>query len=122
MIYRWIDKNVELDKLGQAIEKFFKDKGMKARIERKSQKEILVHVIVQAQKKRKIVTAKISGKPEDFLVEFPLESYRLKIFSNILLTLGGGIFVLKEIENKEILGKLEDEFWAQLKKIIESGI
>ncbi|MGB9778159.1 MAG: hypothetical protein ACPLW8_02035 [Candidatus Bathyarchaeales archaeon] len=122
MICRWINKNIDLDKLAQAIENFFKEKGVKARIEKKSPHEILVYALIEKQQKRKILTAKISGEKKDFSIEFPLESRHFRIFGNLLSLMGGGVLFLKEIENKEILGNIEEKFWEYLEKIVENHI
>jgi hypothetical protein len=117
MIYRWINKNIELEKVARTIENFFKERGIKARIEKK--KEILVHALIEKQQKRKIVTAKISGDPDDFSVEFPVENRGFKIFGNILSMIGGGVLYLKEIENEEVLAGMEEDFWRYLEETLE---
>ena len=119
MIYRWINKNVNLELLAQEVEDFFKEKGFKTRYDKKNQEEYAVYTIVKQEKRQKAVTARIHGKPNDFYIEFPADNHSFSTFGSLTSMFGGGFLILKELKDKDFLRKLEDDLWVYLENIVE---
>jgi len=119
MKYRWINKNVNFEILAEKVEVFFKEKGLRTRLDKRSPREHFVYIVFPYKKKRKIVTAKIYGKSNDFSVEFPAEYHFFSTFGPLMLMFGGGFLVRSELEEKEVLGNLENEFWIYMEKVVQ---
>jgi len=120
MIYHWLSKNISLELLARKVENFFEEKGFKARIEKKSPNEYVTFIIIPHEKRRKIVTAKIYGKPDDFFIELPAKNHSFKNLGPLMSMFGGGFLVLKEMKDEEVFGNLENEFWTYMEKSVES--
>jgi hypothetical protein len=117
---RWLGKNIDLNQLSALAEDFFKDKGYATRrIEAKGE-----HVIAWTPRRvdgisRSIYSAvklKISGKPEDFVIDMVAsEATRRFMWLGMLTSaLGGGYLTLQSSRLRETLEKLENEFWVYI--------
>lgn len=116
---RWIGKNIDLALLTRRIEDFFKRNDFETkRDESKESYKILAmprhaHIYENAE-------VKISGDPNDFVIEFSAgkkarSSMMLGLLTSII---GGGSIFLKNIKTLETLEKLEKEFWICVEDLV----
>lgn len=120
MKYKWIQKDVDLEKITGGIEDFLKSKKFKThRNDDKGQHRILGIYRTPEGSFRKVI-ATVSGTPESFTVELEAgeqTSAILKLGSLISL-FGGGGFIVKGHEAADFYRKIEDEFWRFAQTIV----
>ncbi len=119
---KWAGLNIDLERLSEAIEKFFESKFFRVIKEKNS--ETIKIVAVPKQGIHKIleqIRITISGKPEDFELFFEAGDYSHSIsrLGNFTTMFGGGILFLHGIRSEEELEKLEKEFWDYMYVAIE---
>jgi len=110
---QWVGKNVDLASLSRRVEIFFREKGFETRI-KESDGEYEILVFSQYIKGvREDVDVKISGNPNDFMIDLLVgERARSSIRAGFLTSMfGGGGLVLRGLKSTEALKKLEEEFW-----------
>ena len=110
---QWVGKNVDLASLSRRVEIFFREKGFETRI-KESDGEYEISVFSQYIKgAREDVDVKISGNPNDFMIDLLVgERARSSIRAGFLTSMfGGGSLVLRGLKLTEALEKLEEEFW-----------
>ncbi len=115
---QWIGKNVDLKLLSECIEDFFKDKGFKTRKDKTAGKYTILWTSQRARKMRDAMAASVFGTPNDFVVEIlASERTRGSIRLGMLTTaFGGGYLALRGLKAKEVLEKLEREFWIYIEE------
>jgi len=116
MEVQWKNRNIQLSILADFISQFFTDRGFAV-----SSNDSVGKYFVVARSKRfhqiaENIRVSVTGKPDDFTVEFAagVHSRRLVMFGTLTSFLGGGSFTLKGAKSREALEKLEREFWACL--------
>jgi len=115
---RWLEKNVDLNLLSKRLEDFFFRFGFKTRVDTLASGNAIVAVIDNKHYDLKEIIVKITGSPNDFLIEFPKGESKLSSIKFSLLTtfLGGGSLLIKSLKSQEALEKLEKEFWVDVEK------
>lgn len=116
---QWIGKNVNLELLANLIKGFFESKGFSAKIERSNNEFIVLGLVSHNDKKRR-VTVKIFGSPNDFFVEL-LETRDARfqsLFGPVVTLFGGGAIILKDLKSREFYEKVEDEILAFVEETI----
>jgi len=116
MEVQWKNRNIQLSILADFISQFFTDRGFAV-----SSNDSVGKYLVIARPKRfhqiaENIRVSVTGKPDDFTVEFVAgaHSRHLVMFGTLTSFLGGGSFGLKGLKSREALEKLEPEFWTSL--------
>lgn len=122
MQVQWIGKNVDLALLSEQIEEFFKRKSFVIRRDKRADECRLLAIPPKHSPHdlHESISLKILGNPNDFVVEFGgSEQSHSRIMLGFLSTMiGGGGFLLRDLKSKEILEKLEKEFWAYMEHTV----
>lgn len=119
MKYRWLHKNVIISSIEEAVNSFFEQRKFStASFESKDSKKI-VGVLRHGESAKKVIVT-ITGKPDDFIVDFFAgESARLMAkFTSLITFFGAGQLELRSLKEKEFYQKLEDEFWKYLEDFV----
>lgn len=124
---RWKDMNVDLSKLSEYVQDFFRKEGFLVRVAKLNDGYQLV---VEPRIYHKIIEniyINIVGSSNDFVVRFKAgsKSHSFTLWGNLMSFLGGGFFAVKGFKSGEALDKLEREFrvfiaekvW-QLRKVV----
>lgn len=115
---QWVGKNVDLKLLSEYVEDFFKDKGFKTRKDESAGKYTILWTSQRVRNMRNAMTASVFGDSNDFVVEI-IASERTRDSIRIgMLTaaFGGGYLALRGLKAKEVLEKLEREFWVYIEE------
>jgi hypothetical protein len=102
--------NVSLEMLAERIESFF----LKANF---SISKVLHSDCVEFSAFKGNLSVKVTAKKfsDHFLVEFTTKGVgAAKKLGSILSLFGGGLFVLRDIKDEEILRKIEEDFWREM--------
>jgi hypothetical protein len=116
----WRGKNIDLLQLGNRILQFFISKGFKAVLKIKRNKQIITVFPQQSHGILDKINVVISGKPEDFTVEFVPGSFSrsLLLHTPFLSLFFGGYLLKKGLESFEKIDALEKEFWKYVDETI----
>ena len=122
MKYQWIGKKVDLQVLVKKVELFLRARKFKTKLDDSSDLKVISGVLREKDQVRNVVV-KISGNPDDFVVDFSARGHFPSIIkiSSLLSLLGGGVFVLKSQMEVEFYQKLEREFWNYLDEVVPSS-
>lgn len=120
---RWIEKNIDLALLSKCVEQFLKGKGFKTRMDERSNKECKILATSASQGADHIhgsIEVLIIGNPNDFTINLiASESMYRSMKLGLLTTMfGGGNILLRSLESREILDKLEKEFWVYAEETV----
>ena len=118
----WLDKHVEPSRLSAPVKDFFELKGLKTKeavIKGKHRIEVFLSETVTAP----FVIVEIYGNMNRIVVDFlpwgrDERTAKNMLSSSILTILGGGILVRQDLKRKELMERVESEFWASLDKFI----
>jgi hypothetical protein len=115
---QWVGKNVDLKLLSECIEDFFKDKGFRTRIDESAGKYTISWAPQRVRNMRGAMSASVLGNSNDFIVEIVAsERTRGSIRLGMLTAaFGGGYLALRGLKAKEILEKIEKEFWIYIEE------
>lgn len=111
---QWVGKKVDLALLSRCVEDFFKGRGFRTKIDELVGEYKILVISPRAERVRGDVDVRISGDPNDFVIEFSAgEGARFSIKLGFLTTMiGGGSILLRGLKLREALEKLEREFWV----------
>lgn len=117
--YRWLHKNVSISDIEEAIKSFLQEQGFKTVSSQSKDARRIVGVLRDAEGAKRLTVA-ITGKPDDFIVDFSAgESAEVMAkFASLITLFGGGPLQLKSLKEKEFCQKIEDSFWDYLEKFI----
>lgn len=118
---RWTGKNVNLDLLSECVEGFFKDKGFLTKSTASAGERTILWAPQNTSKDIKgTMTVKIVGDSNDFVIEIlARERTRRSIWLGMLTkSIGGGYLILRASRLREVLQKIETEFWAYIEEKI----
>lgn len=118
---QWLEKNVDLQTLAEAIRPFFHENDFDTALE-DVQKGYIIRAVSKIPNLQLRITVNIFGQPNDFTVEF-LSGGKGGIFSPSMIAgyltslFGGGYLILRETRKQEVLDTFESDFWkhAQMK-------
>jgi hypothetical protein len=119
---QWVGNNIDLSKLSQGIEHFFKEIDFVVRMEQtpKGYKFDVASTGLGITQLR--FTVRILGQPSDFTIEF-IPRYRTggrfspgMVIGQIMSMFGGGVLLLRDVKLQESLDKLEQQFWEHMDK------
>jgi hypothetical protein len=115
---QWVGKNVDLKLLSECIEDFFKDKGFRTRIDESAGEYTILWTSQRVRNMRDAMTASVLGNSNDFVVEIVAsERTRGSIRLGMLTaSFGGGYLALRGLKAKEVLEKIEKEFWIYIEE------
>lgn len=115
VVKRFQNRKVDLHFLSERIKYFFESKGLKTSVV-KQQDGFL---IIARKSFTERVNVKLRGDPDDFLVELATEegSDTSIFFGGITTIFGGGSFFLRGIRSRELLEKLEGDFFRYVEEI-----
>ncbi len=119
---RWRGKNVDLDQLGDCVEDFFRSRSPSpTKAVTASEYTILWLPRHAGAQLKEPVTAKITGKPDDFTIDLKASELTTSSIRIGMLTkpFGGGYFLLKTVKLREELERLENEFWIFVEEKID---
>lgn len=119
---RWRGKNVDLDQLSDSIEDFFKSRSLLPRkAETDEERTISWSPGYRGARLKQPVTARITGKPDDFTIDLKASELTKGLIRIGMLTkpFGGGYFLLKAVTLEEELERLENEFWIFMEEKID---
>lgn len=111
---RWTRQNVDLNLLSNGINDFFKSRGfMTKKSESTGERKILLRPEHSRIKLEEPISVRIAGYPGDFVIDLRASELTTRPIRMGMLTksLGGGYYLLKSLELREELEKLEKEFW-----------
>lgn len=117
---QWVGNNIDLSKLSQRIEDFFKESDMEVRMEETSKGYKFDVASTGPAMTRLRFGVRIFGQPNDFTVEF-VPGYKAggvfspaMVVGYIMSIFGGGVFLLRDVKLQESLDKLERLFWEHV--------
>ena len=122
MIDRWVDKDVDLGLLSEAVKSFFDEKLFRSKAEKRSKDEFCITAILQRVSGTSLagnVKVTVRGIPDDFEVEFVAGSGRFAKLGGLVTLLGGGALLLRDLKSSEELERLENEFWLFIDKQVD---
>lgn len=115
---QWTGKNVDLALLSECVEAFFKDRGFSTEKEESAGEYTILWAPQRVRNIRDGMTARVFGRPDDFVVEIVASertrgSIRLGMLTRLF---GGGYLAVRGLRAKEALEKLEKEFWVYVEE------
>lgn len=124
MKYRWIEKNVDLDRLKEAISSFFEERRFKIKCQSSSDSYHLVGIRRLPSDQFMRVAVIVSGTPDDFSVELQAgEGVRSALtFSSMFTFWGAGGLLLQDYKTVEFYQKLEEKFWNYIEGTVSQLI
>ena len=118
MRVQWIGKNVDLALLSERIEDFFTRKGFEIRRDKRADGYGVVAILPRRSPRDlpRSVPLRILGNSNDFVVEFAgaEQAHSRMLRGSLSALIGGGGLFLRDLKSKEVLEKLEREFWAYM--------
>jgi len=111
---RWTGKSVDLDSLCECVDDFFTNrKFLTEKSESSGGRTLLLHSRHATRKLGESISLRITGNPDDFIVDLKASELAAHTVRAGLLTksLGGGYFLLRGLKLQEELEKMEKEFW-----------
>lgn len=116
MEVQWKNRNVRLSILVDFICQFFADRGFAVSSNDSGGEYLVVARPRRFHQIAENIRVSVTGKPDDFIVDFIAGSHsrRLVMFGTLTSFLGGGSFCLKGLKSRGALEKLEPEFWTCL--------
>jgi len=117
---RWIGNNIDLSALSEGVRKFFTDSQFETELQQTENGYKIKAATEKILNVQLLIIVEITGKPNDFSVEFTAGKQRKGFFSlsmiigYITTILGGGSILLSEVKLKEALDKLEKMFWTHV--------
>lgn len=116
MEVQWKNRNIQLSMLSDFICQFFTDRGFAVSSNDSGGKYLVVARPKHFHQIAENIRVSVTGKPDDFTVEFAAGAHSrlLVIFGTLTSFLGGGAYGLKGLKSREALEKLEPEFWTYL--------
>lgn len=120
MKYMWIDKNVNLNALVDAIKQFFESNKFKTLIERCDDKRRILGSYRRPDGEFVSVEVIIAGTPNGFAVELKAgeQMKTLLKLSSLISFFGGGPMLLKYHRTTEFYQQLEEKFWRYVEERI----
>jgi hypothetical protein len=119
MKYRWIGKNVEISDVEEAVKSFLEERKFKTAVADSENSKKITSILQSAEGRKKVIVT-VTGKAEDFTVDFAT-SDTAQIMSKLAASItffGGGPLQLKSLKEKEFYQKIEDQLWDFLEKFI----
>jgi len=115
MFKQWAGKSVDLRLLSDGVVEFLKRKGFRSK-----KTDVAKGFLVSGTGPFSGgVVVRISGEPDDFVVELESGATRDSVMlGSSTLVFGGGRFLLRGLKSKEALDKLENEFWISLEGLV----
>jgi len=111
MKYRWIGKNVDLNRLEENINKFFEEQGFKIKDQSNSDSFSLIGIRRLASDQILKIAVTISGSPSDFSMVYKTGGNQSALmFSSVFTFLGSGGLLLRDYKSIEFYQRLEDGF------------
>jgi len=114
---RWLGNNIDLNLLSQAVKQFFTERQFETSLQ-KTQKGHKIEANTEKILNTQLtITVEIFGETNDFTIEFTAGKKRKgflspsMVFGYVASVLGGGSFLLSEVNLRETLEKLEKKFW-----------
>jgi hypothetical protein len=118
---RWINKDVDLERLSKRIEEFYQSKGFEVLVEHPKDAFKVVGMLRIGEKSR-FSYVSISGNPNDFKVEFSGgQMGRTRFFVPLITMFGGGFLILDRLRAQEFYDKLETEFWVFVERAVDEA-
>lgn len=119
MMFRWINRHVDLGLLVERVKLFFEVNGFKTRVD-KLKDGWLVLATRSFEGKPKVVFAKVWGNSGDFTVDFSFGGYRreLTILGSFITLFGVGALFRREFKWMEFFEALERNFWAYVENAV----
>lgn len=116
MEVQWKDRNVQLSTLTDFVCQFFEERNFTISLSNSNVNYLVVAKPKRSHEIAENIRVSVSGKPNDFTVEFIAgpHSRALVIFGTLTAFFGGGSLSLKGLKSREALEKLERKFWAYL--------
>lgn len=116
VVKRFQNRNVDLSLLSERIKHFFEFKGLKASIVKQSDGFL---ILVRKSFSERI-NVRLRGNSDDLLIELATEegSDALIMLGGLTTIFGGGSFFLRGIRSKELLEKLEGDFFKYIEEIL----
>jgi hypothetical protein len=114
---------VDLGKLSERAEEFFKNKGFQTLVEHSKDACKIVASLRVGDKVRSCYVT-ISGGSNDFMVDFVGGSggrLSLLMSAQLVTLFGGGVFWLDRLRAQEFYEKLERDFWIFAEHAVEKG-
>jgi hypothetical protein len=112
MKYRWIEKNVDLNRLEEDINEFFEKQGFKIKDQSSSDSFSLIGIRRLSSDQILKIAVIISGSPSDFSVELKTGGDQSALmFSSVLTFLGSGGMLLRDYKSIEFYQRVKDSFW-----------
>lgn len=118
MEFRWVGKKIDFALLSEYIERFFRDRGF-AVGKQEARDGFRVSVGssgVSVAGAASMAAVKVTGKPEDFTVEFEISgrSRASRMFDSLAALIGGGGLTLRRLKSEDRFRELEKDFWAYM--------
>jgi hypothetical protein len=118
------NKNVELSEVEQAVKKFFESKDFTME---ESSLGNGNRIVVSAKELSSLLVAAVKVYRDDNEITidyFPggegQRSSIVQVFGSFMTIFGGGAIVLTELKRKELLEKIEDDFWKSIDSFLMS--
>lgn len=116
---QWTGKKVDLQSLAKEAEHFFRQRKFNTGLDESTDLKVL-RAVLREEDQVKTVILKISGSPDDFVVDFSAgeHSRSLLKFGSLLSLFGGGALLLKSHKEVEFYQELEQELWNYLDEVV----
>jgi hypothetical protein len=118
--YRWLDKDVNIFDVEKAVRSFLEQQSFTTTSSDSADPKKIAGVLRGPESTRRVIIT-VSGKPNDFTVDFSAgEVAQLATkFASLITFFGGGLIELKSLREKEFYEGLEDQFWKYLEEFVE---
>lgn len=115
MLDQWIGKRVDLDLLAERVVTFFETDFESKLV--KSKGRYVIEAVSRIPRLNLKVQVRVMGRPNDFKVEFEAggkKSSVVRLLGYFAEMFGGGYFLVREAEKREVVDPLERAFWKHV--------
>jgi len=118
---RWQNHGVNLQRLAQTVENYYLRRNLKVK-ETVLEDGYSIRIIRTGLRTSGVMSVIIRGTPDDFTIETRATEEEDRAIKVGLITsiIGGGSLVLRSVQVREQMEKMEREFWSTIEETVRS--
>ena len=117
---QWLEKNVDLSRLNEPVERFLKREGFEVSM-REDEQKVEFFAVKEHEEKPITIIITIEGEPSNFIIETKGKevSESAYMFTHFLSLFGLGGLLAKRIDLLSVYRAIEDKFFAFMDDVVE---
>ena len=117
---QWLEKNVDLSRLNERVERFLKREGFEVSV-REDEQKVEFFAVKKHEEKPITIIITIEGEPSNFIIETKGKevSESAYMFTHFLSLFGLGGLLAKKIDLLSVYRVIEDKFFAFMDDVVE---